>query len=187
MNSKFFLAVFVALFAAAPLSPAQVPRINTTDIGLHLQADIAADSVLPFRRLHFTLRNSGPEVQVDPAVKHADLEIPNLELTLTRGNRRFLVIDKKNLRAFTGKVEPVVVTLRTGESYSFDEPLEGFVVVVTGASDPSLEEFARPGDAIRVTFNVKDEIYGLPGKFYGQSCDLVPCWEGSLVTTLTVQ
>lgn len=188
MNCKLVSTIFAVLLLVNGRAFAQITihkEINSTSAGLQLSANIGLGSVAPFRRLQATIINRGPQIQFAPAVVHGGIAIPSLKITVRRGDRSFVVIDKNDLRAWTGRLEPLILVLDTGESYTFDMPLDGFVVEVIGGHDPTLEEFALPGDEICVTLNLDDDVYSFWR--YGPNCDFLTCWEGSISASFKLQ
>jgi len=155
-------------------------------VDLRLSAEITADSAFPFnKRLQVTVKNVGPMawVNLGTIVKDADV-LPNLKVSLNKEGKRYDVVYRGEFRFANGKVFPLSVVLPNGSSYSFDLPFKDYVVILTGTYDPDLDRFAGVWDEIRVEMRVEAEDY----KFWpGKDCDLLPCWTGSLATTVIVQ
>jgi hypothetical protein len=190
LDCQLLRSTLVGILLVATGASAQVASgkdKSNMDGGLRLSAEAAIDDVSPERRLRVTLKNAGGPARVSLGTKWNDTEIiPNLKVSLNRDGKRYQVIYRKEFRWFEGKTELLTVVLQVGGSYTFDLPFKEYIVVLTGAFDPDLEEFAMPGDEILVETAASDDDYHI-GRYYVQDCWSQPCWQGSLSTSFKIQ
>ena len=166
------------LFAVAALAQTSGQR-RVPDPKLELSARV--EEATPYGlQVAVTIRNIGGTAQVNLGTILSDQYLrPNLKLTLVKDGKQYNVLSVEEGQHAEGKIYPLTVVLAQGSSYTLSLPLRGYVVIVTGAHDPMLDDFFRLGDQLQVEM-VSDEEDTRFARYYGQGCDLLPCWTGKL-------
>jgi hypothetical protein len=111
-------------------------------------------------------------------------KIPELNVLLSRGDRKYRVINSRSLIFVGGTISPLLVTLPAGTAYALNVSLNDYIVNLTGANDQKLGDFLQPGDELRVQvdpLHVRDEAYLRWAPKRAPSAPY-PWWQGVLVS-----